>query len=90
MKTQSRVVCSVLAMLTSIGANAADCPVGSSLHDVDGVKKCVLDSNVVVIIDPEWLVAGGIALVVLVVLTVYLIVQVRRLANGIREQTSIR
>ena len=71
-------------LLTNIEASAADCPPGSSSHVVDGAKKCVLDANVIVIIDPVWLVAGGVILALLLITTVYLAVKVGRLANGMK------
>ncbi len=89
MKLRSHALSSALMMLTSVGASAAECPPGSSPHIVDGATKCVLDSNVVVLVDPVWLVAGGVVLMLLVVTTAYLAVQVSRLANGLKSSGRI-
>jgi len=80
MKLGLHALGSALLTLTSIGASAAECPPGSSPHTVDGVTKCVLDTSVVVVVDPEWLVAGG-----LVIATIYLAIQVSRLAKGLKS-----
>ena len=85
MKLKSQVFSSPLILLTSVAASAAECPPGSSLHVVDGVEKCVLDSSIIVTVDPDWLVAGGVVLVLLVVAIVYLAVQVSRLAKGLKS-----
>lgn len=84
MKLKSRAFSSGLMLLTSIEASAAECPSGSSLHVVDGVKKCVLDANIVVVVGPDWLVASVVVLALLVVATAYLAVKVDRLANGLK------
>jgi hypothetical protein len=89
MKLKSRAFSSGIMLLTSAGASAAECPPGSSLHVVDGAKKCLLDSNVVVVIDPEWLVASGVVLVLLLITTAYLAVKVGRLANGLKAGSRI-
>lgn len=85
MKIRSHALSSALVMLTSIGASAAECPPGSSPHTVDGAIKCILETSVVVVVDPEWLVAGGVVIALLVIATVYLATQVRRLAKGLRS-----
>jgi hypothetical protein len=84
MKLKSQALSSALMLLTSVGASAQECPPGSSLHLVDGVKRCVLDSGVVVIIDPVWLVATGVALAAILIVSVYTAVQVTRLANSLK------
>jgi hypothetical protein len=84
MKLKPQAFSSALMLLTSIGASAQECPRGSSLHLVDGVKRCVLDSGIVVIIDPEWLVAGGVALALILIVSVYTAVQVTRIVNGLQ------
>ena len=84
MKLTLRTFGSGLMSLTSIGTSAAECPPGSSLHVVEGARKCVLDAHVVVIVDPEWLVAGGVVLALILVTTIYLAVKIGRLANGLR------
>ena len=74
----------LMLLTTSIEASAAECPPGSSFHVVDGARKCVLDANVIVIIDPVWLLAGSVILALLLITTVYLAVKVGRLANGLK------
>ena len=84
MKLKSRASGAGLMLLMSIEASAAECPPGSSFHVVDGARKCVLDANVIVIIDPVWLVAGGVILALLLVTTIYLAVKVGRLTNRLK------
>lgn len=49
---------------------------------VDGVKKCVpIDAPYLIIVDPPWLVAGGVALALLLVVTIFIALQIRNLAN---------
>ena len=84
MKLKSRAFSSGLMLSTSIGASAVECPSGSSLHVVDGVKKCVLDANIVVVVGPDWLVASAVLLALLLVTAVYLAVKIGRLANGLK------
>jgi len=83
MKFTTKVVNSALMLMAGVGASAQECPSGSSLHVVDGVKKCVLDSNIIVIVDPVWVVAGGVALVLLIIITAYLAIKVSQLAKGL-------
>lgn len=82
MKLKSQAFSSALMLLTSIGASAQECPPGS--HLVDGVKGCVLDSGIIVVIDPDWLTATRVALVLIVIVTVYTAVQVTRLVNRLK------
>lgn len=84
MKLKLRASGAGLMLLTSIEASAAECPPGSSFHVVDGAKKCVLDSNVVVVIDPDWLVVSAVLLALIFVATIYLAVKIGRLANGLK------
>ena len=54
---------------------------------VDGVKKCVpVEAPYLIIIDPPWLVAGGVALALIVAVTVFIALQVRNLANKSKGQ----
>jgi hypothetical protein len=85
MKLKSQAFSSALMLLTSIGASAQECPRGSSLHLVDGVKRCVLDSGIVVVIDPDWLTVGGVTIAAILVVSIYTAVQVTRLVNGLKS-----
>jgi hypothetical protein len=85
MKLKSQAFSSALMLLTSIGASAQECPRGSSLHLVDGVKRCVLDSGIVVVIDPDWLTVGGVAIAAILVVSIYTAVQVTRLVNRLKS-----
>ena len=67
MKLKSQAPLAALLMLPSTGAYALECPPGSSIVNVDGLEICLLKSNVIVIIDPVWLVAtAGFLLVELI------------------------
>lgn len=73
------------ALVPAHRALADGCPSGSSMKLVDGIKKCVPNESVTVIIDPEWLVAGGLVLVLLVLTTLYLAIKVSQLAEGLER-----
>jgi hypothetical protein len=85
MKLKSQAFSSALMLLTSIGASAQECPRGSSLHLVDGVKRCVLDSGIVVVLDLDWLTVGGVTIAAILVVSIYTAVQVTRLVNGLKS-----
>ena len=54
---------------------------------VDGVKKCVpVDGPYVIVVDPPWLVVVGVALALIIVVTVFTALQVRNLANKSKGQ----
>lgn len=81
MKTKIKSVAGVLALAYSVPAlseTGAIC----IWKIVDGVKKCVpIDAPNVIIVDPTWLVAGGVLLALLVLLTIFIALQIRNLAN---------
>lgn len=90
MNSLARALGTAFTMFGVASAAGAECPVGSSLHTVDGVKKCVLDSNIVVVVDPDWLVAGGVALLLVLIAVVYLVIKVGRLAAPTGSTSSTR
>lgn len=81
MKLKSQAPLAALLMLPSTGAYALECPPGSSIVNVDGLEICLLKSNVIVIIDPVWLVATGAVLVLIVALTLFNLFKANRLIN---------
>lgn len=86
MKTKIKSVAGSLALAYSVPAlseTGAICV----WKIVDGVKKCVpIEGPYVIIVDPTWLVAGGVALALIVVVTVFIALQVRNLANKSKGQ----
>ena len=86
MKTKIKSVAGSLALAYSVPAlseTGAIC----AWKIVDGVKKCVpIEGPYVIIVDPTWLVAGGVALALIVVVTVFTALQVRNLANKSKGQ----
>ena len=84
MKLKSQALQAALLMLPSMGAYAVECPPGSSIVNVDGLEICLLKSNVIVIIDPVWLVATGALLVLIVALTLFNLFRANRLINHLK------
>lgn len=90
MKLKSQAFKMALMMFASAEVSAADCQVGSSPRIVDGLKKCVLNYDIIVVIDPEWIVAGGVVIALMLAATIYLAIQVGRLANKLKDRALLR
>ena len=84
MKLKSQALRAALLMLPSTGAHASECPPGSSIVNVDGLEICLLKSNVIVIIDPVWLVASGAFLALIVALTLLNLLRANRLIDRLK------
>ena len=86
MKMKIKSVAGSLALAYSVPA-LSETGVICAWKIVDGVKKCVpIEGPYVIIIDPTWLVAAGVALVLLAVVTIFIALQVRNLANKSKGQ----
>ncbi|MEO8058220.1 MAG: hypothetical protein ABI671_07820 [Burkholderiales bacterium] len=86
MKTKIKYVAGSLALAYSVPAlseSGAIC----AWKIVDGVRKCVpIEGPYVIIVDPTWLVAGGVVLALLAAVTIFTALQVRNLANKSKGQ----
>lgn len=76
-----------MALLSSLPAMADDTGAICIWKKVDGVRKCIpIETGNLTVIEPTWLVAGGVALAVLAVATIYLAVKISQLAAKIERQ----